>query len=351
MLRIDDILEKPVPWLECTGLNTDVVISSRLRLARNLKQFPFPNNSQVKVLDDIVKEARQIFQSNSEFLDWEFSSLDLFTYSEKQVLLERRFISPEFAKKTNHAAISIDESCNFSIMINEEDHFRIQILDSGMDLEMLWQSLNLVEEQLNQNISFAYDSQFGYLASNPLNSGSGLRVSVLLHLPALKITGGLGAIMNRAIFSGMMVNGFYGKGQDETGYIYQIYNNLAIGWNVPELLQIIIKIVRRVVDKEQEARQKLQEYRKRIDVEDKVFRSLGILERARKLRSREFMEHYSNLKLGTSLDIITEIDSDILQELLLWVQPAHLQYYFGDEMSLMEQEIFRAEMVRSRLGL
>ena len=214
MLRIDDILEKPVPWLECTGLNTDVVISSRLRLARNLKQFPFPNNSQVKVLDDIVKEARQIFQSNSEFLDWEFSSLDLFTYSEKQVLLERRFISPEFAKKTNHAAISIDESCNFSIMINEEDHFRIQILDSGMDLEVLWQSLNLVEEQLNQNISFAYDSQFGYLASNPLNSGSGLRVSVLLHLPALKITGGLGAIMNRAIFSGMMVNGFYGKGQD-----------------------------------------------------------------------------------------------------------------------------------------
>ncbi len=351
MLRINDILEKPVPWLDSEVTESKVVISSRLRLARNLSQFPFPNNAQGKILDEVVKEAKQILQSNSEFKNWEFSAIEMLSSNEKKILLERRLISPEFAVKTDHAAISIDESCIFSIMINEEDHFRIQILDSGMDFEMLWQNLSLLEEQLNQNISFAFDDSFGYRASNPLNAGYGLRISILLHLPALRICGKLGPILNKVIISGMMINGFYGKDKDEIGSIYQIYNSLAIGWDIPELLQTSLKIAERVVDKEHEAQRKLRENRNKIDVEDRIFRSLGILERARRLRFHEFLEHYSNLKLGISLDLISEVDPDILQELLLWAQPAHLQWYIGEEISSVERDVLRADMVRSKLGL
>lgn len=351
MLRINEILEKPVPWLDSDGSEVGVVMSSRLRLARNLKQYPFPNYARGDALREVVSETKSIFQSNSEFMNWDFSPFNLLSSSEKRLLLERRLISTDFTNRSDQAAIAVDENCVFSLMVNEEDHFRIQILDSEMDLELLWQSLVFIEEQLSKNFSFAFDDQFGFLTSNPLNSGCGLRISVLLHLPALRLTGKLAPILNHAIKYGMLVDGFYGKEKDATGSIYQIYNNLAVVWEVPELLQTCLKIAERVVDKEHEAQRKLQESKNRIDVEDKIFRSLGILERARRLKSQEFLEHYSNLKLGISLGIISEVDPDSLQELLLWIQPAHLQWYFGEEISTAERDAFRAEMVRSKLGL
>ncbi len=350
MQGMDDILEKPAVWLGSDAAHSDVVLSSRVRLARNLRDYPFPNHASGEILHDVLAEAKQAVRSNSEFSGGNVWELNQLSSAERRLLFERRLISAQFAEEYANGAVVLDDGCRLSIMINEEDHFRIQILGQGLNLLPLWERIGRLDCELGDELNFAFDESFGYLTSCPSNVGTGLRLSVMMHLPALTMMGELSSIVENREELQIAVRGFYGEGSDVVGRIYQISNSLSLGWTGPDLLQGLLKIAQDTVDKEFEARRKLLDTQ-RIDVEDRVFRSLGTLERARKLSLPEFIGQYSNLMLGISTGIISEIDPLSLHGLLLWVQPAHIQWHFGEEMCETERDVCRADLVRSRLGL
>ena len=350
MQGLDDILEEPAIWIGSDGSHSEVVLSSRVRLARNIQDCPFPNHASKQALSDVLAEARQALYSTSEFFSGNFWELKQLSSSERQLLFERRLISFEFAEERDSRAVAIGNGWKTSIQINEEDHFRIQLLDSGLSLSNLWESTSSLDNELSDKITYAFEEPFGYLTSCPSNVGTGLRLSVMMHLPALALAGELGKALTDLDDLGIAVRGFYGEGSDVVGSIYQISNSLTLGRTEVDLLRGLLKIAQQIVDKEHEARRKLLDSQ-RIDIEDEVFRSLGILERARKLSSPEFVKHYSNLMLGISTGIISEIEPLALNDLLLWIQPAHLQRHFGEEISEAERDVCRADLVRSRLAL
>ena len=349
MTGLGQIWEQPVCWLQ-DGPHSDVVIASRIRLARNLENIPFPNHAEPESLEKVVSRVREAVAHAGVFPEDQIFLSENLTPFDRQVLLERRLISPEFAQNNRETAVAVDDTARFSVMVNEEDHLRLQILDAGLDLELLWEKLRDLESALNRELNFAFSEEFGYLTACPTNTGTGMRVSVLMHLPALDATEGLKNALSQVSPSGLSVRGFYGEGSDVVGNIYQISNKLTLGWTELRLLEDLLKIAREIVDKEEKARQQLLEDHS-IEIEDRIYRSLGILERARILSSREFIEHYSNLMLGIHIGLITEIDPADLRELLLWVQPAHLQAQWGKEMPAAERDVYRAEFVRQRLGL
>ena len=349
MNRLGQIGEQPVPWLD-EGPHSDVVIASRIRLARNLENQPFPNHASSDSLQEIVLQVEWAVRNAGVVPEGRFVRSGELSPGDRQLLLERRLISPEFARGVRESAVAVSEDFRFSVMVNEEDHLRIQILDAGLNLELLWEEIQAQERLLGQELPFAFSGEFGYLTACPTNTGTGMRVSVLMHLPALDATEGLQEALSQMSPSGLSVRGFYGEGSDVVGSIYQISNKLTLGWTELRLLEDLLKIAREVVDKEEKARRKLLEDRS-IEIEDRVFRSLGILERARILSSREFIEHYSNLMLGIHIGLITDLDPAALRELLLWVQPAHLQWRWGKEMPAADRDAYRAEFVRSKLGL
>ncbi len=349
MFRLQQIWEQPVPWLS-DGPHSDVVLASRIRLARNLENLPFPHHAPNENLDEVIAKVCDAVRISSVVPEENFIEDGELSSADRQLLLERRLISPEFAQRARRAAVVFDETGRTSIMVNEEDHLRLQILDAGLNLEFLYEQIQEVDRALGQILEFAFSQEFGYLTSCPTNTGTGLRVSVLMHLPALDATEGLKAALGQSSPSGLTIRGFYGEGSDVVGNIYQISNKLTLGWTELRLLEDLLKIAREIVDKEEKARLKLLEERS-VEIEDRVFRSLGILERARILSSREFIEHYSNIMLGIHIGLITEIDPADLKELLLYVQPAHLQWQWGKEMPAADRDVYRAEFVRTRLGL
>jgi len=351
MSDINEIWEMPVPWLSGQGIHSDVALAGRMRLARNLENYPFPHHASEDKLEEIVTRIQDVITSQTVLPEATFIPLQRLSLSERQMLLERRLISPEFAQRSSHGAVVLDRQCRISLMVNEEDHIRLQALDAGMNLDLLWEQVHRVDMDLGKVLDYAFSEEFGSLTSCPTNTGTGLRISILMYLPALALDeGNLGAIFHQANPAGLTVRGFYGEGSDVVGNIYQISNKLTLGWTEFRLLEDLLKIASQIVDKEQDARRKLMENR-HIDVEDKIFRSLGLLERARKLSSREFIEQYANLMLGILIGLITEIEPQALHELILWVQPAHLQWQYGKDLSPVERDVYRAEMVRTKLGL
>jgi|Deesub1362B_J571_1020462.scaffolds.fasta_scaffold01930_1 protein arginine kinase len=346
---LEHFWEQPVPWIE-EGPESDVVLASRVRLARNLNGYPFPHHARAEKMDEVVTKLEEAVLSLQVVPGENFVRNRNLSAEDRQLLLERRLISPEFAQSTDHRAVAFDKRGRFSLMVNEEDHIRMQIIDSGLDLELLWDELHDTDVRLRQRLDVAYQFEFGYLTACPTNTGTGMRVSVLVHLPALDATGRIKEVLSQQPPSGIAVRGFYGEGSDVVGNIFQISNRLTLGWTEYRLLEDLLKIAQEIVDKEREARAELLEKRP-IDVEDRIFRSLGILERARKISSREFIEHFSNLMLGIHIGIIQDIDEGTLRRLLVWVQPAHLQLHLGKEMPAADRDIYRAEFVRAQLGI
>lgn len=338
--------QKPA-WLNNLGVHSEIALASRIRLARNVKGVPFPQNAPESKLDEIVIQVQDIFEEMDQFTFW---PIHRFSNQQRLLLQEKRLISPEFAKQSDHAALAFDSTGLTSIAVNEEDHIRLQVLDGGFNLEFLWGHINDVDQIFDRSLEYSFSDQLGYLTSSPTNTGTGLRISLLLHLPALELEGRLESIFEESNFFELNVCGFYGQGNDLFGSIYQISNRLTLGLTEFSLLDDFLKIGSEIVDKEQEARQRLLENRG-IEVEDKVFRSLGILKHAKLLNTFEFIEHYSNLLLGINIGLIAEIDKQELHDLLLWTQPAHLQWRYGKELNSTEQDAVRAEVVKARLRI
>jgi protein arginine kinase len=332
-------------WYLQNGKDSDVVISSRVRLARNLADFPFKDKAKQEDLEQILKIIKEIVPSIGYGLKYiELRNIDNIT---KLTLIENHLISPEFATNKNGAILINDEE-NICIMINEEDHIRIQVFSSGQELEELLNLAIEIDEKIDGLVTYATNERYGYLTSCPTNVGTGLRASVMVHLPALTLTGNIEKVLNVVNNFGMNIRGVYGEGTQSKGNIYQISNNQSLGLIEKEIIKNIKTITEKVIEQERLARKYLT--KRQIDLEDRVYRAYGILANAMKLSSEECRKLLSDVKLGTDLGIIKELDDMKVSKLETYTKPGNLQKYLAKELDAYDRDIERSKVVKQILN-
>lgn len=337
-------------WYIEKGPESDVVMSSRVRLARNFKDYPFPfkmNKEDGEKVIEKVKDA--VFNSSYSEGDFEFKDMQKMSLIDKQVLVEKHLISPNLvAGRTGSAAI-ISRDEKISIMINEEDHLRIQCLFSGLQLDKAWGLCNKIDSLLEENIDYSFNETLGYLTCCPTNVGTGIRASAMLHLPALTMTGYIRGMLEICGKLGIAVRGIYGENSEALGNLFQLSNQITLGQSEEEIINSITNIGNQIINQERMLRAELHKQNP-FRFEDKIYRSLGTLSNARIISSEESFKLISDVRLGVDMGIIKDIDVSKLNEILLKIQPANLQMGFEKTLSPDDRDIKRAEMIREKLS-
>lgn len=330
-------------WYLENGKDSDIVISSRIRFARNIKEFPFKIKMSKEDKNKLLEKIKFIVPSIGYGLKFLYlKDMDDIT---KMSLVEKHIISPEIAlNKEQDGAILINNEENICIMLNEEDHIRLQVFMSGLDLQ---NTLNLaieIDEKLDELLGYSATRQYGFLTACPTNVGTGLRASVMLHLPALKLTGNLSKLLHIVNNFGMTIRGTYGEESQSKADLYQISNNQTLGITEKEIVTNLENITKKVMEQERLARKYLAKNSN--DLEDKVYRAYGILTNARKLTSEECDDLLSKIKLGTDLGIIDELNDNKVKELILYTKPANLQKRIGKLLDVNERDKKRTEVIK-----
>ena len=330
-------------WYLQNGKESDVVVSSRIRLARNLSNFPFVTKQTKESrnkLEETVKEIVTSLGYNLKFV--KLQDMDEIT---KMSLLEKHLVSPNFVmNKENTGAMLINDDENISVMINEEDHLRIQVMTSGLDIENLINFSIELDEKIGELLPYAYNEKYGFLTSCPTNVGTGLRASVMVHLPGLEKTGNINKILEVINNFGMNIRGIYGEGSKAAANMYQISNKQTLGISESEIVKNLKLITEKIIEQERLARKILA--RDSIELEDKVYRAYGVLTNAKKISSEEARDLLSEVKQGTDLGIIQELTDLKVKKLELYTKPANLQKYLGKQIDSYERDIKRAEVIK-----
>ena len=348
-MKVDDLINNISEWLKGTGSNSDIVISSRIRLARNFPTIPFPhwaNKEQEKL---ILEKAKFAISSASQLKKASFFMLSDLDNLDKQFLVERHLMSHEHAMRSNGKAICLTENEIISIMVNEEDHLRIQIMKSGFDLDDVWQIINKLDDDLSRESPFAFLKELGFLTACPTNTGTGMRGSIMLHLPVLVMTRQINHVLDAIAKLSFTTRGLYGEGTQASGNFFQISNQVSLGQKEEEIIDNLKGVIRQVIDQERTARQNL--FSKHLHMlEDKIWRSYGTLMNAHIITSQETIELLSMLRLGQDLGIIKELERSLINELFILTQPAHLQKIEKKKLSPQERDIKRADLIREKIG-
>lgn len=330
-------------WYLEEGKDSDIIISSRIRLARNIKEIPFKIKMTKEDKEKLLNKVKFILPSLGYGL--EFFSLKDMDDITKMSLVEKHIISPEMAlEKGQDGAIIINSEENICIMLNEEDHIRLQVFTSGLDLQ---NTLNLaieLDKKLDEQLGYSCHPEYGYLTACPTNVGTGLRASVMVHLPALKLTGNLSKVLHIVNSFGMTIRGAYGEESKVKSDVYQISNNQTLGMKEQEIVVNLENITKKVVEQERLARKYLAKNNE--ELEDKVYRSYGILTNARILSSEECDNLISDIKLGTDLGIMKELNDSKVKKIMIYTKPANLQKRVGKVLQAKERDKIRAEIVK-----
>lgn len=331
-------------WYLQSGKESDVVVSSRIRLARNIIEYPFETRCSKKENEEIVNKIKEVLPSIGYGLKiLKLKDMDDIT---KMSLVEKRLVSPDFVMNKNDiGAIAINEEENICIMINEEDHLRLQVFAPGFEIEELLKLMVEIDTKFGKTLNYAYNDKYGYLTACPTNVGTGMRVSVMVHLPALTKTGNIQKVLHIINNFGMNIRGIYGEGSKAAGDIYQISNKQTLGVSEEEIINNMKIIVEKIIEQERLARKYLAKHS--IELEDKVYRSFGIISNCKKISSEEAREILSDVKLGTDLGIIKELDDLKVKKLYLYTKPANLQKYLGEVNDNYERDIKRAEVIKN----
>jgi protein arginine kinase len=344
------IENRTAEWLSGKGKDNDIVISSRARLARNLQDIPFVNRASENQQKEILKRVLQEAKNTSVLHDAIIFNMLMMDELDREFLVERRLISTDFAESENPRALIVTEDQTVDIMVNEEDHVRLNTICSGFSLKEAWYVVHRLERELAHNLDFAYSEQFGYLTACPSNVGTGVRFSVFLHLPVLIFTNKIEEVFAELIPAGIAVRGFYGEGSKVIGNFFQISNQYTLGWTEQGILDRVMPLIHRFIEQERKARdQALKE--QKVMIEDKIYRALGLLSHARVLSSIEFLDLLSALRLGVDLGIIQNIEKKVLNELMVLTQPAHIQKVNKRRLDELKRDTLRASMVREKLHL
>jgi protein arginine kinase len=348
-VQLDDLTTGSGEWLRGDGPESDIVISSRIRLARNLADFPFISRATPQDrtrIEKILHERIPAVASETEVLYVNLAQLE---QVDRQLLVERHLISREHAEAKGDRAVAIDSREKFSLMINEEDHLRIQVMQSGLELGSVWEQINRIDDLIEEKVTYAFHDKLGYLTACPTNVGTGMRVSVMLHLPALVITRQIDKVFRSLQKISLTVRGLYGEGSQAMGDFYQISNQVTLGRTEAELIRQVSDIVPVIVDYERQAREFLVK-ESHENLHDRVSRAYGILRTAQTISSEETMHLLSSVRMGVNLGLIRDVNIPAINELFLRTQPAHLQKLTGGELDTSDRNIERARYLRRYLN-
>ncbi len=348
-MSIDDLTKRAGEWLSGTGPMADIVISSRIRLARNVSGYPFLS----KATDDQRAELQQTLRDHIDRLELPdttfYVDIDDAGELDRRVLVERHLISRQHAEGEGSRGVAIGRGETFALMVNEEDHLRMQALRSGLQLDELWVEIGRIDDMLAARLDYAFHKRYGYLTACPTNIGTGIRVSVMLHLPGLRMTGEMERVVRAARDMRLAVRGLYGEGTEATGDFYQVSNQTTLGRTEEEIIDDFKHIViPKIVDYEKQARHVLVR-EKAVALDDKIWRAYGLLTTARALSGDETLSLLSHLRMGIHLSRIDRVAMDTVNDLVVTTQPAHLQKIRGAALSGEERSAARAEFIRRRL--
>jgi protein arginine kinase len=349
-MKLSDLTNHAGEWLRGNGPKGDIVISSRIRLARNLSGSPFLTRCSRHQRQAVEQRVRQTILEANVAPQMLYVDLEAAPEVDRQLLVERHLISKPHAGAEGARGVAVGENETVSIMVNEEDHLRIQVLRSGLQLEEAWEQINRIDDQLESKLDWSFHPRFGYLTACPTNVGTGIRVSVMLHLPALKLTGEIEKVFRAAKDMKLAVRGLYGEGTEATGDFYQISNQTTLGKDEESIINDFKGVVvPKIIEYEQHARKTLVHDRT-VALEDKVQRALGLLRTARLIASEETLLLLSHLRMGVNLGRVKDIDIRTINELFLLTQPAHLQKIQGRRLEGDVRRAARADYIRQRLG-
>lgn len=336
-------------WYEKAGEDADVIISTRVRLARNLAAYPFPNRMTAEQKTDVEKKVCDaLLNSNSAIAPlFGFMPMDEMTREQAVSLVERHIVSPEFIANSKGRGVLISKDESISIMLNEEDHVRIQILREGLALQEAAEFADRVDTLLNESLHFAFDPELGFLTQCPTNLGTGMRASVMMHLPALTESGAMGRISANLSKLGLVIRGTYGEGSNVVGAMYQLSNQITLGLSENEAVQNLQNITKQLMQEERKARKIMV---KNITMQDKIGRAAGIIRGAKVLSCDEYMSMISNVRLGVSEGILSGVTLEEINTLTAAVQPATLAAEHGSSLQPGQRDILRANKVRAALS-
>jgi len=336
-------------WQTEEGREKDVVLSSRIRLARNLKKYKFPNKSSEPEKMEVVNYLK----GKLNFLidnDYDFYLMEELNDIERAVLEEEYLISRAHFMDPKRRALLLNNQSHLSIMINEEDHLRMQILNAGLEFKNIFEKINDIDDQIAEKIDYAYSEKWGYLTSCPTNVGTALRASVMCHLPALVLSGRIDNILGAVGKFGLTVRGVSGEGSSSEAELFQISNQITLGLSEEEIIDKLESVIQQIIAEEKKSREFLLK-NNYVKLKDNVLRSLGLLKYAYQLEESEALKYLSRIKFGQDTNLIKEkLDQELFSKLLFKIKAAHLQYDSGDNLDREKLNLKRAEVIRNILN-
>jgi protein arginine kinase len=347
-MTLDEFLSPPAETARREGPHNRIVLSSRVRLARNLAGLPFPGwakkADRLKSLETIRPAVLSLSQMSDAFAE----SMDSLPPLDKQILVERHLISREHSAKSAGSGLVLSKDETLCVMINEEDHLRMQALRPGLQLKQAWHAIDQFDSRLDQKLPYAFTPELGYLTACPTNLGTGIRVSAMLHLPGLVLAEQINQIIQAVNKLGLAVRGLYGEGTEALGNVFQVSNQMTLGESEGDIVERLNKVLLQIIEHEENARATLLE-KKPKTVYNHIGRAYGILANAHSISSKETMNLLSLMRLGVDLNLFPDLDRAAVDELFILTQPAHLQKQFTEKLSAEERDLLRADMLRDRL--
>lgn len=348
-MELNDLVTRRGEWLRATGPESDIVMSSRIRLARNVVQYPFLNRADDSVRGEIERALRREVSELALGSPKTYLDVSGMGHLDRQFLVERQLISRELSESHGPRGVCFTEGENASLMVNEEDHLRIQVLHSGFDLDSCWQQINRIDDLLEERVVYAFQEELGYLTACPTNVGTGIRVSVLMHLPALVMTREVQKVFQALQKISLAVRGLYGEGTQAMGDFYQISNQVTLGKSEAQLIKNLKDVVPNIIAYERRVRQALIKDN-RAALHDKIARAYGTLRSAQSISSEETMDLLSSVRMGVNLGLIDDLSIPTVNELFIHTQPAHLQKLRKITLDSADRNAARAAYLRQRLA-
>ena len=347
-MNLDSLTQSNGEWLSAAGAEADIVISSRIRLARNLSSFPFTNRANLHQKTEIEQYLKARLEKLAFDPHLVYLTVAPLSLLDRQLLVERQLISRELANSEGPRGVAVAPNEIISVMVNEEDHIRLQVIRSGFSLDEAWQDADRLDDKLEERVPYAFNEELGYLTACPTNVGTGLRASVMLHLPALVLTKQIEKVFRALQKINLAVRGLYGEGSRASGDFYQISNQVTLGKSETTIINEIRDVIPEIITYERKARQTLTR-ESRPAMLDRVQRAYGTLKSAAMMTSEETMDLLSSVRLGVNLGLIDDINILEVNELFIHTQPAHLQKLLGKELDSEERNSERARFLRNRL--
>ena len=345
---IDKLILNRVSWLADSGPDDDIAISTRIRLARNLKDTPFPIAAPENILKKSVLAVQLASEKSNKLKNPFFMEMQNLNDLDRAILFERRLISLDFSVRPRCSALIVSKQEDLSVMVNEEDHIRMQAIHSGLQLLNVWDRIDKFETSISSQIPFAYDQNLGFLTSCPTNVGTGMRASVMLHLPGLALANQVQPLIHGINKLGLAVRGIFGEGTDNLGNLCQISNQSTLGESEVDIIKRLEMVISQIINHEKNARSKLLETSKNLLL-DNIGRAYGSLKYSYIISSKEALNSLSMLRLGVDMGVIKTVDIHTVNELFILAQPAHLQKYAGKALSQKERDEIRASLIREKL--